>query len=89
MGIGIVHRRRQYFDHAKNARKRKTCAGTTTMLLENSARRIERVFPDKRRTASSGQAEVEAAAAAAAVVTAAAAEAEAVSGCNMVTIFKH
>lgn len=41
MGIGIVHRRRQYFDHAKNARKRKTCAGTTTMLLENSARRIE------------------------------------------------
>lgn len=89
MGIGIVHRRRQYFDHAKNARKRKTCAGTTTMLLENSARRIERVFPDKRRTASSGQAEVEAAAAAAAVVTAAEAEAEAVSGCNMVTIFKH
>lgn len=89
MGIGIVHRRRQYFDHAKNARKRKTCAGTTTMLLENSVRRIERVFPDKRRTASSGQAEVEAAAAAAAVVTAAEAEAEAVSGCNMVTIFKH
>lgn len=87
MGIGIVHRRRQYFDHAKNARKRKTCAGTTTMLLENSARRIERVFPDKRRTASSGQAEVEAAAPA--VVTAAETEAEAVSGCNMVTIFKH